>query len=170
MGLGWWWELLWVFLGVGLVLVLLGLGLVHLEVVLVLVSVLVVLVLLLRSARLLVIVFRGVLQGVRSALGFGQMLCYAICLEFSFLLSNGAVRCSGGLWFSFATWRERVVSRYPCLLSGDVGRLLPWLVAVEAHSLHPLHRCCRIQREHSCWLFLMCRCFLLKTNEQATSC
>jgi len=53
-----------------LVLVLLDLELVHLEAVPVLVSVL----LLLRSARLSVIAFRGVLLGVRSALRTGQML------------------------------------------------------------------------------------------------
>ena len=65
--------LLWVLLEGRLGLVLLGLGLVHFEVVLLVLLVL----LLLQSARLLVVVFRDGLLGVRlAALGFGQVLCF----------------------------------------------------------------------------------------------
>lgn len=72
----WWlWELLGlrVCLGVGSRLVALDLGLVHLEVVLV-----VVLLLLRSAARLSAVVFRDGLLGGRLALGYGQMLCYAL--------------------------------------------------------------------------------------------
>ena len=65
------------------------------------------------------------------------------------------MRCSGWLWFSFATWRERVVSRYPRLLSGIASRLPPWLGAVEAHHLAPLRRCCHNRRERAFRLLLM---------------